>query len=149
MLPRVLFHPDQFDCQGGTERFGDSFHLRLAPSFRRADGLLIVVEMNDSLNLIFVIDKANVTAYGHISVLRRRRGQAAPEVGRRAMHFGSHILVQYRSFMQARFFIGGKPILIPQTDRGIRLVLSIPVVCHLLIVLVKLRVALGKGRAAR
>ena len=67
---------------------------------------MIVVEMDDSLDLITVIDQANMTSDCYIAVLAWRRWQLAHQIGGRGMRLPAHILIENGARMQTGLLIG-------------------------------------------
>jgi len=98
--------------------------------------------MDDSLNLIMVVDEANVPADGDIAMVSRGRRQTAPEVLRHRVNSPAQILVEHAALSQSGFLIGGEPILASKPCRCMILVLVVPIAGGLTISVVKLRVAL-------
>ena len=77
-----------------------------------------------------------------VAVVSWRWRQAARQIRRCRVYLPSQILVQHRSLTQARFLVRRQSILVPESCRRMRLILAVPVVRHLLVVLVKLRMTL-------
>src|ERR1039457_6541940 len=103
---------------------------------------LVVVEVDDGLDLEFVINQAHMAADRDVAVVAWGRRQAARQIGRYRVHLPSQTLVQYRALMQARFLVGRQSILVPEPYRRMGLVLLVPIARHLLVVLVKLGMTL-------
>jgi hypothetical protein len=143
---------DDWPERGGTAKRASDRRIaleRVAFSMDRplADGelltdyrLLVLVKVDDALDVVSFVDQADVAADGDVPLVPRRMGELAYEISRRRVHLPPEILVEDRTFMEARLFVRGKPVLIPQAYRCVVPVLGIPIPGDLLVVIVKLSV---------
>src|ERR1017187_9702371 len=115
---------------------------RLGRCFVFSSASVVVVEVDDGLDLVFVINQGDMAADRDVAVVAWRRRQAARQIGRRRVHLPSQTLVQHHALMQARFLVGRQSVLVPEPCRRMGLVLVVPVARHLLVVLVKLGLTL-------
>jgi hypothetical protein len=126
------------------------FAEKLAISYllaRRVDGIFanseISVQVDDSLDLVVVINQPDMAADSNVAMVAWRRRQAARQIGRSGVHLPAQVLIQHRALMQARFFVGRQPVLVPETCGGMGLILVVPVVRDLLVVFVKMGLVLA------
>ena len=103
---------------------------------------MAVVQVDDSLDLVVVINQPDMAAHRDVAVVAWRRSQAACQVGRCSVHLPAQVRIHHSAFMQARFLVGRQSVLVPEPCRRVGLILVVPVVRHLLVVFVKLGMTL-------
>ena len=66
---------------------------------------LIIVKMNESLDVVAVINQANVASDRDIAVVAWRGRQAPGQIGRSGMHISAHFIVEDGAFLHTGFLI--------------------------------------------
>ena len=84
------------------------------------------------------VHHADVSAYGHVAVIRGRRRELAREIVRHWVDMSTEVGVKRPARLETRFLIGRQPILVSEADRRSSLVLAVPVLRGLTRMIVEL-----------
>jgi hypothetical protein len=90
-----------------------------------------------------LIDETDVSADGHVAVMRGRRRQLARQIRRQAVLALPQVAVHGTPWRETAFLFGRQPILGPQSPRRMIAMLLVPIVGHLSVVIVELRMVLA------
>jgi hypothetical protein len=96
-----------------------------------------VVEADNPLDVVPVVDQADVASDHDIAVAARGRRQLTYEIVRRRVHSATEMLVENDTFTETALLVRREAVLVPEAHRRVIFVLVVPVPRHLLVMIVK------------
>ena len=100
--------------------------------------MLVVVQMYDGLDVVIVVDQADVSPDGDVAMASGRRRQLARQFGRCGVYLSASFAVKHGALVQICFPVGWESVSIPKANWGIVFVLVVVVFGYLLVVVVKM-----------
>jgi hypothetical protein len=120
---------------------------------------VFVVEVDDRLDVVLVVDEADMASDRDIAVVVRGRRQLARQLLRRWVRLSAEVSVENGAFMETGLLVRRESVLVPQALRRMVPVVVVPVARHLLVTIVKpaisasivssIRDAAGEGEQSR